>query len=481
MRDNSSPWQRKILAAIRRQRMLAPGDRVAVAVSGGADSVALLELLVDLREELGIRLMVLHCNHGLRGAEADADEQFVADLASRLELEFLVVSENIRERAARERRNLEDVARRWRLSVFRALVREGRADKVALGHTADDQAETVLLRLLRGSGTRGLAGIYPVVDGILIRPLLDFRRGELRAFLTARGQHWREDRTNLDTSLLRNRIRHELLPVLEKFSPTVVERLAGLAARSRAEEAFWAELIQPVLRNHLRREAGGVVISAEVFLAPGLAPGLALRGEARTAVGRRLVRRILEEIKGDLARLTAKHVEAVLAFAARPRSGHRLVLPGHVVVERSFDRLIFTRRANTSSRPPADYSYTVRVPGVVAVPEVERRFCFNLVDWKPLRRRYNGTRPALDRSRIGAELVVRNWRAGDSYRPLGSRRSKKVKELFQAGKIPLAERRSWPVVLSGEEIVWVRGLPVAADRSVSENTRDAIVIEEKPI
>lgn len=461
--------------------MFAAGDRVGVAVSGGADSLALLHLLDDLKEKLGLRLIVLHCNHQLRGAEADADERFVEELGSRLELEFFVAREDVRALAVKEHRNLEDAARRWRFSVFRSLVEAGRVNRIALGHTADDQAETVLLRLLRGAGTRGLAGIYPVVGGFLVRPLLQVRRAELREFLTARGQSWREDTTNLDPQLRRNRIRLELLPLLETYTPAIVSRLGELADRARAEEAFWRALEDSLLALICRREESSLRIAAAALVAPQVAGVPSLSSEAQRALARRLVRRLVEKVKGDLKRLAGKHIEQVLAFAARPSSGHKLVLPGGVVVLRSFDQLIF--EAGKGKRPAIgiEYCYPVCVPGSVAVPEIGQEFCFNLLDREALGRRYNTSPLALDHNLVAPELVVRNWLPGDAYQPQGSRRSKKVKELFQARKIPLAERATWPVVLSGNEIIWVRGFPVAAHCQVSATTRAAIVIEEKPI
>lgn len=481
MSFHSSPLHRRVLRAIRRHAMFTAGNRVGVAVSGGADSVALLHLLDDVREELGLRLVVLHCNHQLRGAEADADERFVEELASRLELEFFVTRKDVRALAAKEHRNLEETARRWRLSIFGSLVEAGRVDRVALGHTADDQAETVLLRVLRGAGTRGLAGIYPVWQGILVRPLLEVRRAELRQFLIRRGQAWREDTTNLDLRIARNRIRQELLPQLETYSPGIVTRLRELAERSRAEETFWRVLEDSLLSQLAIRQGSSVRIPAAALTAPPLALARALPPAAQLALARRLVRRIVEEVKGDLRQLTGKHIDEVLRFVARPSSGHRLFLPGGIVLTRSFDQLAFQPKGAAERSGSIAYCYPVQLPGHVAVREIGQQFCFNLVDREVLGRRYNSEPPALDRNRIGDELVVRNWHPGDAYQPQGSRRSKKVKELFQARKIPAAERGGWPVVLSGSEIVWVRGFPVAARCGLSDSTQVAIVIEEKPI
>src|SRR6266481_8992523 len=195
--------------------MMRPGDRVGVAVSGGADSVALLLLLLELREKLGIVPSVVHFNHKLRGKASDADEQFVAKLAAKHGLEFHTASVHVAKKAKKERANLEDTARRARYDYFRSLVESGALARIAVAHTADDQAETVLAHVLRGTGLTGLGGIHPAV-GPLIRPLLGIRRSELRRFLQTRKQAWREDVTNRDTKRMRARIRKKLLPLLEK-------------------------------------------------------------------------------------------------------------------------------------------------------------------------------------------------------------------------------------------------------------------------
>src|SRR5260221_20942 len=218
--------------------MLRPGDRVGVAVSGGADSVALLLLLLELREKLGVVLSVVHFNHKLRGRASDGDEKFVAKLAAKHGLEFHSASVYVAKKAKEERANLEDAARRARYDYFRSLAESGVCGRVAVAHTADDQAETVLAHLLRGTGLAGLGGIHPVA-GPVIRPLLGVRRDELRNILRAGKQTWREDATNRDTKRMRARIRKKLLPLLEKqLQPSIVEHLTSLAELAQEDEAF---------------------------------------------------------------------------------------------------------------------------------------------------------------------------------------------------------------------------------------------------
>src|SRR5215475_15159116 len=250
------PLAARLFGSIHEQASVRPGDRVGVAVSGGADSVALLLLLLELREKLGIVLSIVHFNHKLRGKASDADEKFVAKLAGEHRLEFHSASADVAKKAKKERANLEDAGRRARYDYFRSLVESGVCTRIAVAHTADDQAETVLGHILRGTGLAGLSGIHPVA-GPIFRPLLTMRRSELRAYLRRKKQSWREDATNRDTKRMRARIRKKLLPLREKqFQPGIVERLATLADLAREDEAFLDALVEDKFATIVHKSDG---------------------------------------------------------------------------------------------------------------------------------------------------------------------------------------------------------------------------------
>ena len=271
----------RLRASIARFQMLHAGDRVGVAVSGGADSVGLLRLLLDLRAEFAIQLSVLHFHHGMRGEDADRDAAFAADLAAVHGLPFDSDRADVSEIARRNKWNLEDAARRLRYQFFQSHAAAGRVDRVAVAHTADDQAETLLAHLLRGTGPTGLASIYPVA-GIVVRPLLEIRRNEIREYLNSIGQAWREDQTNLDTRRLRARIRYRLLPLLEtEFQPAVVAQLGRLAGLAREDEAFWSALEENRMAALFSREAANTF---SVRIADLLSP-LAELSAGRRAAG----------------------------------------------------------------------------------------------------------------------------------------------------------------------------------------------------
>ena len=493
-----SSLQQRVFETITRHALVHPGDRVAVGVSGGADSVALLLLLEELAPKLGVRLLVCHFNHQLRGAAADVDEAFVAGLARSHGLEFFAAREDVAGRASDEGWNLEDAARRLRYGFFSRLVEEGRADCVAVAHSADDQAETVLAHLMRGTGPTGLGGIYPVV-GHVVRPLLDVRRQELRDYLRARGQEWREDESNRDQARLRARIRHQLLPVLERdFQPAMVENLARLAGLAREEERFWMRLLDDRLAALMERTAHGLSIRAADLLQPlrfDTAEELGAAGNSLVAVTRRLIRRLLEEVRGSRQQFTAQHVEQIIHLAATCESGHRVELPGGVVAERVFDRLIFS--CPGSSRPAqarretglasSTYQYVVDLTeggsACISVPEIRRRFRLKVVDW-PLTASDTtvvASAAALDADRLRPPLVLRNWRPGDGYRPVGRRRVRKLKQLLLEGRVAARDRTGWPVLTSDGSLVWARGFPVAAEFAPQAATRVGLVIAEEEL
>ena len=490
--------------------MLCAGERVGVGVSGGADSMALLLLLLELREELGIVLSVAHLNHKLRDAASDTDEKFVAKLSAKYGLMLYSESVNVAAKARREKANLEDAARRARYDFFAKLIADGKVERVAVAHTADDQAETVLAHILRGTGLAGLGGIHPQTECV-VRPLLGVRRAELRAYLRAKKQKWREDTTNQDTARMRARVRRKLMPLLERqFQSGVVEHLASLAEFAREDEAFLELLARERCEALRKRGRGETRIGVTGLLQPmgkgdfnaptwsGQSPGAedTEKRDKSSALTKRMLRRLIGERKSGAGQILAQHIAAVLELAREGQNGKLLQLPGGVEVRRERNDLVFRMRSNSGAlaKPgagkfggfekssAAEYEHKIDFRNeevVLRVPETGCVFRFRVIDWLAKRGETSESGAVLDRDRLRMPLALRNWRFGDRLQPAGHQKAHKLKRLLNEKRVSRWERDGWPVLISGGVLVWARGFPVAAGFAANEGTRTGILIVEE--
>jgi tRNA(Ile)-lysidine synthase len=509
----------RLLKTIRKQESIHAGDRVAAAVSGGADSVALLRLLLELRGELGIVLSVAHVNHKLRGAESDEDERFVAELAQHHGLDLHVCERPVEGKRRFEiSSGIEAAARELRYGFFRQLARAGRVAKIATAHTLDDQAETVLLRIFRGTGIRGLSGIHPRIVfeeqgrafGEVVRPLLGFRRAALQEFLRERGQSWREDASNQDIAFLRNRVRHRLLPLIAKeFGEAAIEHMGELAEIARAEEEHWQrghpEIAPPLpsVAEQTREEARFVsektgfvsgyrfsdTASSSKSNAPSGAPARKTRQAASLpverllalplAAQRRLARGWLKENSRDLS-ISFRLIDEALELAHGP-VGKKTELPEGILrrgrLALLFESKPFGGPRETGHRPAPDYEYALAVPGAAKIPELGACIEARFVDAASVPE--DGRGQLLDLERIPKEVLIRNWRAGDRYWPAHTAAAKKVKELLTERHATGAEKKLWPVaVAAGCGLVWMRGFAVPAAFRAPAGAAKAIWIRE---
>ncbi len=465
----------RLLTTIRKQDFLRAGDCVAVAVSGGADSVALLSLLLELRGELGIVLSIAHVNHKLRAGESDVDEHFVAQLAREhaidLHLGLAPVDAGVS--------GIEAAARELRYGFFRDLAREGRVTKIVTAHTLDDQAETVLLRIFRGTGIRGLAGIHPRIVfedagrafGEVVRPLLGVRRAALLEYLRETSQNWREDSSNQSADFLRNRLRQRLLPVItEEFGEAAVEHMAELAEIALAEEQHWLE------HPEVRAESGAASETRQAASPPvgSLSVGsLPIRSllALPLAAQRRLVRNWMEANAPSLS-TSFRLVEEVLELA-RGNAGGRLDVPGGWSLRRGRQGL----QLLPSPGAAADYQYVLAVPGAVEVREIGARIEALVVGAATVPEEERGQ--LLDPSRVPKKIMIRNWRPGDRFWPAHTRSAKKVKELLSDRHATGPEKKLWPVATAEDrEIVWMRGFAVPAALRAPDGASEAIWIRE---
>jgi tRNA(Ile)-lysidine synthase len=438
----------RVVRTIRRQRLFMQGDTLVVALSGGADSTALLDLLSRL-PEYNLRLIVAHLNHCLRGVESDADEEFCRVLAARYAIPFEVRRIDIKIMASESRLNLEDAGRRARIEFLDEIrIRYG-AVAVVLAHHADDQAETVLMRLLRGSGITGLSGMAYRNARDYVRPLLDITRSEIEQYLCGRSKEWREDASNSDTIYLRNRIRHELLPLLEEYNPAIRSCLAATASIISDDEKLLSELTERAVAETCRMREGRIVCS------------IAQLRTLNTALRRRVLRHAFKQLTGTLVGVGLCHIDAQCELIDSDRPNSRLALPQGVTAVREYDRLVLMRTGEAVSRHPSAAvleagfellitepgcyqlpsggSITVELVGAATFPTDPGTACFDL-DNTPF------------------PWLVRTFRPGDCMIPFGMSGRKKVKDIFIDRKIPLSERRRIPLLWYGGDLIWVAGV-----------------------
>ena len=461
-----------VLRYIRERKLLKAGDRVAVAVSGGADSVALLRVLFELRAGLGIVLHVAHYNHQLRDKESDDDEQFVAELAGQFDLPYFAGRADVRAHATANKLSLEHAARELRYQWLTNLAREENLDAIATAHNSDDQAETVLMKFLRGAGTRGLAGIHPVVvmDGVaIVRPLLETPRATIEGYLGELNQPWREDHTNRDAQYTRNRLRHELLPLLERdYNPGLRGILSASADVAAEEECDWERRTAACLQACLLDDDSLALIRVRRHVAVGLAT-------ESVALQRRVLKSFLERhgIAGEF-----QNIEAVRR-CIHPKSP-AVNLPGGWTAR--YDRLALVLVPPVSPEHASDhrsFRWRLECPGRVRLPEASLTLQADVLSPQVAVLQPPGS--LLQMAKIGGALTLRNWLPGDRFRPAHSGSEEKLKRLFAEKHIPAEQRPLWPVALFEGRIVWVRGFPVAHDFAWTPGSGDAVRIEVLPL
>ncbi len=444
--------------SVKRGRLVRPGDKILVAYSGGPDSTALVHLLLELRREWRIEIALAHFNHRMRRT-AERDERFVRRAAERWALPLFVKLQNVRAYARRGRLNLEEAGRELRYDFLKRTAAKIGANKIATGHTMNDQAETVLMRLLRGAGSHGLAGIPPMVDGEIIRPLLGIERQDLARYLRKEKQSFCRDESNQDRRFLRNRVRLGLIPYLQKnYDPAIVRSLSRLAAITQAEDDF----LDKVTREKCRR----------FIIHKGTARLLDMRrvSSLPEALARRCVRQYLRELIGDLRGISYHDADVLLGLG----DGKDFPLKKGLVLSRTGGFISVKEK----TIPKLRYQYLWDGRGVLPVREIDARFRAKRIKRDKIRgyRFGDAARCYCDADKLDFPLLVRSRLDGDRYRPLGSPGRKKLKEILRAKRIPVRDRDKHPVFLSGGKIVWVLGLPVAEEFKLTGQTKTVLAL-----
>jgi len=460
----------RVLHFIQRHHLISREQPLLVAVSGGPDSVCLVYILTNLQEKLGVKLHIAHLDHQLRGADSAADAQYVSDLAQRLGIPATVEQRDVKVFKAQQHVSLEEAAREVRYAFLAQVAGAIGASHVAVGHTTDDHIETILMHLIRGTGTRGLRGLEPSTRWpsppsrlTVIRPLLEVNRRETADYCHSHRLAPRLDASNLSLSPLRNRIRHQLMPLLQSYNPRVAEalvrtaRIAGddLAYLDKEVARLWGEVVQ--------KQEDAITLNKKRFL------------ELPSALKRYLLREAIEELLGNLKDIEARHIEGIVAALAKP-AGKRIDLPGGLIFSIEYDRYLLTQDAAVLSPfPTLETGFTLKIPGETCLSgwHIEAK----IIPSEAIQDDASGYKAYLDLDKTGDKLTVRPRQSGDRFQPLGMSQPKKLGEFMIDAKIPHAWRQQVPLVCSAQRILWVVGWRIDERVKVTEDTKQILQLE----
>ena len=450
--------------------MLSKGDRVVVGFSGGPDSVALLHVLKELKGPMGIELFAAHVNHGLRGEASDEDAAFAEQLCGDWNIPFFRKEADIRALSRALHKSEEEAGRLIRYDFFHEIMENVKGNRIATAHHKNDQAETILHHIIRGTGMQGLSGIQPISDGCLIRPLLDVSRKEIEDYLREHGLCYRVDATNTDTSYTRNRIRKELIPTLMRdFNPDIVDSLARMGSIVREENDLMTEYCGGVYRECSSHGPGYVDLDLEKLLS------------CPVAVQKRLIRMAISQVRGSLEGVSYTHIGAIADLAARSRTGSVVGIPGsreyaspcEITVEKGYGFLRFRKPGREDG--PASFDIPLPVPGKGFLQDLGILMTAEEIDAK------NGFGFSseciyIDRKAVRGSLRIRQRRKGDRFKPLGLNGTKKLKDFFIDRKIPREQRDRIPLLVDEDNIIWVVGFQMNEDYRITPSSGDILKI-----
>lgn len=464
----------KVILTTERFKMVSRGDLVMVAVSGGVDSVVLLDILLELKRALGIELCLFHLDHMLRGAESKEDAKFVKRLAKERGLSIEIESFDVAAFAKEKGLSIEDAARRARHDLLQKAAKESGAQKVALGHNADDRVETFFINLIRGSGLKGLSSIPPVRD-IFIRPLIEVLRRDIEAYANERGLRFRLDHSNLDQAFLRNRVRAELIPLLETYNPNIKGVILDNIELAASDESFLSEAARAEFERIA--VADGKVVEIPMVLLRAL-------GES---IRSRVVRLAIKLVKGDLEAIEKDHIEGI--FDAKEGILRR-DLPGDVVIMKEGESLIIIEKGLLA--PAKKVEFKLKAKGGALAAGLDFEFKSSIIEFAKgspsllvIAREESKAKSEIPLAHLDADLlekslVIRNWRFGDRFRPLNMAGFKKLSDFFVDIKLARRLRDRVPIVTSGGEIIWVVGQRLDDRFKITDNTKRMLRIEAIP-
>jgi len=477
---------KSVVRTIKDYKMLYPEDSVLACVSGGSDSVALLHILSILSPRFNIKIGIAHLDHSLRGKASEQDAKFVESLASKLELPFHIKKMHLQKYAKKEKLSVEDAGRKARYDFFLNISEKMGYSRIATAHHAGDNAELILMNMLRGTGKSGLSGIPPLrrKGGIsIIRPLIHLSKNEIHAFLSENGLHYAQDSTNLDTKYLRNRIRHNLIPEMKSsYNPKIIKALNRMGTIIQDEESWIEEIVNREMNGLVFRENDSSIrCSASHFI------------EKPLPLRRRIVRSLIRQVKGDLKQMTYDHIDSILHLIERSRSEGQVHLPDELLIEVSAGQVLISKKkrvarppkTKSNSQPAVVFSYNVSKPGssstTVLVHEIGKQIRFSDIEiTDPVefnKNKIESNVAWIDMDKIEFPLTIRNILPGDRFSPLGMEGTQKVKKFFINKKIRRSGRAACPILLSNDGIIWVGGFQIDNSVKVTSSTKKILKVE----
>jgi tRNA(Ile)-lysidine synthase len=453
----------KVIDFIEENEMLQDGDKVVVGVSGGPDSICLLHVLLKLRDRFSLGLIAAHVNHGLRGKDADADAKYVEDFCRTNDVEFRCIKEDIHKISAERNVSDETAGREIRYEFFERLKRENQADKIAIAHNLNDQAETVMMRIMRGTGLEGLVGIKPIRDGVYIRPLLTCARAEIEGYCSRNGISPRIDKTNFESIYARNKIRLELIPYIEKnFNKDIINVLNRLSQGAKVDSEYLEQETEKKYKKYCKNLETKVIIAKEAFL-------------EHEAVSTRLIRMAFSQVLGNLRNFDRIHIYQVIQLQ-RNGTGKKLMLPNGVAVFNNYgDISIYIHGVQDEAARNIEDVFKLRM-GVNELKNLGLRVTIEQISDEEDCRSKNEFIKCFDSSKVNGDITLRFRKPGDKFNPLGMDGSKKLKDIFIDMKVPQDKRDKTPLICFGGNIAWIVGYKTSDGSKTDKLTKNIIKI-----
>lgn len=463
-----------VVTNIEKYKLFDKGSKIVAGISGGADSVCLLKVLSELKNVYDLELTAVHLNHCLRGEESDGDQEFVRELCEKWDIELRIFKEDIAKTALINRISLEEAGRNARYRIFNQVLEEKKADFIAVAHQKEDQAETVMLNILRGTGPDGLCGMK-FKQGRIIRPLLNISRDDIEKYLSENGIPYRTDSTNLDSEYTRNRIRNELFPkIKEMFGVNPANQLVRLSELMQDEQAFLEAVALKAYSEVVLDDNNQIIISLNNF------------NNLDRAIKKRIIRIAWEKINNCRKNFESVHVEQVLALCRKGITGKKVELPRSTEAKISYDTLIIAHKQDESA---VTFSYPVIIDGITKVDEIRGILISEVLPSGEAFKKYgfpedikeNSKIQLFDYDKLKNDIVIRSRNNGDVVRPFGSRGEKKLKKYFIDEKIVREERDRIPLIAIENEIIWIIGKRTSNDYRARRDAQNVLVLSWKDL